>query len=172
MGKDMNSTGLHIKQAGPADAPAIIAIWNPLIAASEVTFNSIERSEADIVSMIRTRSEKGFPFLVARTPEVAGFVTFDQFRTGSGYRRTMEHTIIVSRGSRSIGVGRALMTAVERVAGDCGVHSLIGGISSANQPAIDFHTALGFAIIGRLPEVGCKFGRYFDLVLMQKFISR
>ena len=63
------------------------------------------------------------------------------------------------------------MAALEDAARAEGVHVLIAGISSANPGAIVFHTALGFAEVGRMPEVGRKQGQWLDLVLMQKILS-
>jgi phosphinothricin acetyltransferase len=63
------------------------------------------------------------------------------------------------------------MERLQQVARSEGVHVLVAGISSANSGAIAFHSALGFAEVGRMPEVGHKWGQYLDLVLMQKILS-
>ena len=160
-----------VEQACSVDAPGIINIWNPMIYGSEVTFNSVEKTENDIIDMISTREARGYPFLVARDQDVLGFATFDQFRGGVGYRRTMEHTIMIGPGMQSRGIGRLLMFAVEDAARNINAHSLIGCICGTNQRAIKFHEALGYDVIGCIPGVGYKFGKYFDLVLVQKFLT-
>ena len=85
--------------------------------------------------------------------------------------RTMEHTIIVRDGAQRSGVGRMLMERIEEVATKNNVHSLVAGISGTNNAAILFHRAQGFVQVGRMPEVGYKFGRWHDLVLMQKMVA-
>lgn len=157
-----------IRDATPADAPAIAAIWNPVIRDTAITFNSVEKSDADIAAMIRGRQDDGHGFLVTEAQgKVAGFATYAQFRGGVGYARTMEHTILLSPAAH----GRGLMTALEDHARAGGALSLFAGVSAENDAGRAFHAALGFAEVAILQRVGFKFGRTMDLVLMQKFLA-
>ena len=158
-----------IRQATEADAPALLAIWNPVIRDTLVTFNAAEKTEAELRAMIDERPA----FLVAQDEggRPLGFATYSQFRGGIGYRHTMEHTIILGPAARGRGLGRALMTAIEAHAREGGAHSLFAGVSAANPEGRAFHTALGYTEMAVLPQVGFKFGRWLDLVLMQKFLS-
>lgn len=161
-----------IRDATPADAPSIAAIWNPVIRDTAITFNSAEKSEAEIARMIADRQAEGHAFLVAEAGgEVAGFATYAQFRGGIGYARAMEHTILLSPAAQSRGVGRALMAAIEDHARAGGAISLIAGVSAENPAGRAFHARLGFAEVAILQRVGFKFGRTMDLVLMQKFLA-
>lgn len=158
-----------IRPARNADAPAIAAIWNPIIRDTVVTFTPVEKSEADIITLLATRAGEGHPFLVAEADgDVLGFATYSQFRSGPGYARTMEHSVNLSRRARGRGLGRALMEALEREARAKGIHVLIGAISATNTDSLRFHEKAGFAQSGRLRAVGWKFGRFHDLILMQK----
>ena len=161
-----------IRDATPADAPGIGAIWNPVIRDTAITFNSAEKTEADIARMIHDRQQSGHAFLVAETAAgIAGFATYAQFRGGVGYARTMEHTILLSPQAQGQGLGRALMTAVESHARDAGAISLFAGVSAENPAGRAFHARMGFAEVAILQRVGFKFGRAMDLVLMQKFLA-
>lgn len=154
-----------IRAAIPADAAGIAAIWNPVIRDTTITFNPDEKSVADLVALIRSPD----PMLVwAEDGQILGFARYGQFRGGAGYRFTSEHTILLAAERRGKGGGRALMAALADHARAAGRHSLIAGVSGENAPGIAFHAACGFKTIARLPEVGWKFGRWLDLVLMLK----
>ena len=158
-----------IRRAEPQDAPAIAAIANPVIRDTLVTFTTDERSAASIASDIQKR---GSGYLVADLDgQVVGFATYGPFRAGPGYAQCAEHSIQIAPGARSQGIGQALMVALERTAREEGIHVLVAGISSANPAAIRFHSALGFSQVGRMPEVGIKWGQRLDLVLMQKNLA-
>ncbi|MDP4032223.1 MAG: N-acetyltransferase family protein [Pseudorhodobacter sp.] len=161
-----------IRPALPADLPAIMAFWNPLIRNSMVTFNSIEKSLPDMHDMLATRAAAGQALLVAeQAGAVVGFATYSQFRGGIGYAHTVEHTIILAEAARGQGVGRALLTATEDHARAQGAHSIFAGVSGGNPQGRAFHAAMGYRLAATLPEGGTKFGRWWDLWLMQKFLS-
>lgn len=159
------------RAARPSDAAGICKVWNPLIRDTLVTFNSVERTEAELRDVLAAKADLGDPFLVVeRDGAVAGFATYGQFRGGVGYAHTMEHTIILAPQARGSGAGRALMTALETHAAGRGIHSMIAGVSAANPAGVAFHAALGYAKIATLPQVGFKAGQWLDLVLMQKLL--
>ncbi len=157
-----------IDRAGPADAGAILALWNEVIAGTTITFTSAPKTATQITDLIA-----GQPMFVARMgagigAQAVGFATYAQFRGGDGYRLTMEHAIYLTEDARGRGLGGALLAAVEADARDKGAHSLMAGISGENTAGITFHAAKGFVQVGLVPEAGHKFGRFLDLVLMQK----
>jgi L-amino acid N-acyltransferase YncA len=160
-----------IRPALATDATAIAAFWNPFIRDTAVTFNPVEKSPAEIAALIQDRQAAGNGFLVAdHHGHVAGFASYAQFRGGAGYAHTMEHTIILSPAAQGTGLGRALMSALEDHARAAGIHSMIAGVSAENPAGRAFHAAIGYTEIATLPQVGYKFGRWMDLVLMQKIL--
>ncbi len=84
-----------------------------------------------------------------------------------GYRFTVENTVHVREDRWRSGVGLVLMRALIDEATARGKHSMIAAIDSANQGSIRFHQRLGFVEVGRMPEIGAKFGRWLDLVVLQ-----
>ncbi len=160
-----------IRPAGAADAGAIAAIWNHYIRHTLATFNSAGKTDAEVAGMIAARAAAGHCTFVAMEGETClGFATYAQFRNGVGYARTMEHTILLSPDALGRGVGRALMQAVEDHARDAGAHSIFAGVSGGNPEGRAFHLRLGYDEAAILRAVGFKFGAYYDLHLMQKFL--
>ncbi|MCC5970627.1 MAG: N-acetyltransferase [Pararhodobacter sp.] len=158
-----------IRPARVDDADCILALWNPIIRDTVVTFNPVEKTTADIHDTLASRAAADHPFLVADDAgEVLGFATYFQFRAGQGYARTMEHSINLAPGARGRGLGRRLMLALEDYARARDIGSLIGAITATNTASLTFHAGLGFAEVGRIRDAGWKFGQFHDLVFMQK----
>jgi phosphinothricin acetyltransferase len=163
---------IQIRNAAPADVPAIAAIWNPIVRETVITFWPTERSDEEIAALIRDRQAMGHPFMVVDDAgRILGFATYTQFRHGSGYARSMEHTIYLAPNARGSGTGRLLLAALEDHARAAGHRLLIGGITGSNQGSLRFHVREGYAEWGRIPCAGWKFGAFHDLVLMGKDLS-
>lgn len=149
-----------IRPATPQDAPAIAAIWNPVIRHSTAIFSSEERSEDEIAQLTAQN------FWLWDEGGVQGFVRFFPFRAGNGYAHTVEHTIMLAPESQGRGIGRRLLAHAAEQAKAQSKHTLWAAVTGENAAGIAFHRACGFAEHGRLPEVGYKFGRWHDVVLM------
>ena len=159
---------MTIRPAAPADIAALLAIWNPIIRDTTITFSSDEKTAEGLAALIAARRKAGRDFFVAEAAGVQGFASYDQFRGGNGYAHAMEHTVILGPGARGRGFGRALITAVEDHARAAGHHTMHAGVSGENRDGVAFHDRVGYRTCGIVPEAGYKFGRWLDLVLMQK----
>ena len=161
-----------LRDATPADAPAITGIWNHYIRETLATFNSVEKTGAEISDLITRRQVPGRAFLVAEDAgQLLGYATYGQFRGGAGYARTMEHTIHLAPGASGKGAGRALMAAIEDHARAAGHGVMIAGVSGGNPDGVAFHARLGYREVAVLPAVGWKNGRWWDLHVMEKRLS-
>ena len=163
---------LEIREAQEADLPAILDIYNDVVATSTAIYRDEPATLEDRRSWLAARRAEGQPVLVAvEGGEVVGFAGFGGFRPWPGYRFTVEHSVHVRADQRGQGVGAALMTPLIERAAALGMHVMIAGIDADNAGSIRFHERLGFTQVGHLREVGFKFGRWLDLVLMQRLLA-
>jgi phosphinothricin acetyltransferase len=161
-----------IRAAGAADVGAIHAIYNQVIATSTAIYWSAPASLQERTAWVDARVAAGFPVLVAeREDAVLGFASFGEFRGPSGYRYSVEHTVHVHADCRGQGVGPRLVAALFPFATALGKHVMIGGIDAANAASLRMHARLGFEEVAHFREVGHKFGRWLDLVFMQRFLD-
>lgn len=161
-----------IRDALPADAPAITALYNDAIAQTAAVWRDTPVTVEDRRAWMAQRAAGGFPVLVAEVGAgVVGFAAYGSFHAFEGYRHTVENSVFVAPGLHRRGVGRALMTPLIERARAAGKHAMVAGIESANAASIRLHAALGFVEVARLPQVGAKFGRWLDLVYMLKTLD-
>jgi phosphinothricin acetyltransferase len=102
---------------------------------------------------------------------VIGFAAFGDFRSWPGYRFTVEHSVHIRADRRGQGVGQALMQPLITRACALGKHIMIAGVDADNAASIRFHERLDFVRVAHFREVGFKFGRWLDLVFLQRWLS-
>ncbi len=160
-----------IRKARPDDAAAIAALLEPVVLDTTITFLSTPKTPADIQAEMASKEAAGHAMFVAEdNGAVLGMVGYGQFRGGNGYAHAYEHTIVLAPEARGKGLGSTLMQTVEDHARSSGGHTLWAGLSGENLRAKAFHARLGFETMAVLPEVGRKFDRWLDLVLMRKLL--
>ena len=154
-----------IRAAASHDVLEIATIWNHAIRETTITFNPVEKTEQEVAALTAQNC-----LVWEDSGRILGFARYFPFRGGEGYRFTVEHTIMLHPDSHGRGGGRLLMEALFADAKAAGMHSMFAGCSAENPGAVTFHANLGFAKVATLPEVGFKFGRWIDLILMQKLL--
>ena len=166
---------MELRDATDADLPGILAIYNDLIANSTAVYATEAATLGERRDWMRARTERDFPVLVAIDAQgVAGFASFGDWRgrgSWNGYRYTVEHSVHVRDDVRARGIGRELLEALVPRARLLGKHVMIGGIDATNNASIRFHARLGFEPVAHFREVGHKFGRWLDLVFMQRLLG-
>jgi L-amino acid N-acyltransferase len=161
-----------VRDAVEGDLPAILEIYNDIIATSTAVYRDTPATLDDRLAWWRAKQEPGFPTLVADHDDVViGFATFGDFRSWPGYRFTVEHTVHVHRDHRGRGVGAALMGPLIARAESLGKHVMIAGVDADNAGSIAFHERLGFERVAHFRQVGFKFNRWLDLVFLQRFLA-
>ena len=164
---------ITIRDVEDRDLPAILAIHNRAITTSTAIFSFHEVDLENRRAFVAERRGRGFPFLVAASPEdaVMGYASFGDFRPHDGYFRTVEHSIYVAEAFRRRGVAGQLMGPLIEQARAMGKHVMIGGLDAANAASIALHERFGFERVGLLPQTGFKFDRYLDLLFVQKILD-
>jgi L-amino acid N-acyltransferase len=162
---------LQLRLAERRDAEAICSIYNPEVLESTVTFDIVPRSIDEQVAWLDEHSG-GHPAIVAadRDGEIYGFASLSPYRPRAAYSTTVEDSVYVRRDCRGEGVGSLLLAELVRLGTAHGFHSVIGRIVGDHEASIALHARCGFEMVGTEREVGRKFGRWLDVVLMQRML--
>lgn len=146
-------------------------IYNHYVNRSTSTFDLVPRTLQDQVEWLEDRSGARF-VLVAVDDEdtVVGFASTSPYRDRAAYATTVEDSVYVADGHHSEGVGSALLTELVTTARAHGFHSMIARIVADQTASITLHSSCGFDTVGHEREVGRKFGRWLDVVVMQRML--
>lgn len=171
--RDTDRVTPNIRDATVDDIPAITEIYNEDVLTTTVNWNATTVDEDDRRAWFAGRSSAGLPVLVAvdEADAVLGYASYGDFRTFSGYRHTVEHSVYVRGEARGRGLGKDLTISLIDRAREAGKHVMVAAIDADNAASISLHERLGFAHAGRLDQVGTKFGRWLDVVLLQLILE-
>ncbi|MDR7332364.1 N-acetyltransferase family protein [Roseateles asaccharophilus] len=161
---------LILRPSTDADLPAIQAIYAQAVLEGTGTF---ETEVPTVEEMARRRAEvlgRALPWLVAeRDGAVLGYAYANYFRPRLAYRFCVEDSIYLSPAAQGQGVGRLLLAELIARCEAVGARQMLAVIGDANNAgSVGVHTALGFEHTGVLKSAGWKFGRWLDVVLMQR----
>jgi L-amino acid N-acyltransferase YncA len=158
-----------IRPATEADLPSITGIYEHAVRYGTATFELIPPDLAEMTRRYRALMDGGYPYLVAEVEgEVIGYAYAGPYRPRPAYRFTVENSIYLKPAIHRRGIGLLLL---QRLLTECtarGYRQVVAVIGdSANAGSVGVHTRCGFEMIGTHPNVGLKFGRWLDTVMMQ-----
>ena len=166
---------LTIRASREEDLPAITAIYRHHVLNGTGTFEIDPPTEADMRLRRADVLGKGLPYLVAEredSGDILGYAYCNWFKPRPAYRFSAEDSIYISDAARGQGLGRQLLDALCVAAEQAGVRRLLAVIGdSANAGSIGVHRAAGFSDVGIMRSTGWKFGKWLDIVLMDKPIG-
>ena len=164
---------LLIRPSRDEDTAAITAIYAHHVLHGTGTFEMDPPSESDMIARRADVLARGLPWLVAEDHgRVAGFAYCNWFKPRPAYRFSAEDSIYLAPQAHGRGLGRELLTALAAQAEARGVRKLIAVIGdSANAGSVGVHRSCGFTPVGVLRSCGWKFGRWLDVVLMEKVLG-
>jgi L-amino acid N-acyltransferase len=163
---------VDIRDATADDLPGMLAIYNDVVATSTAIYRDDPMPLPEYQAWWRTRTGQGHPVLVAADGgAILGVASFGDFRAWPGYRFTVEHSVHVRADQRGRGIGGHLVQALIQQAERRGKHVMIAGVDADNAASLRFHGRLGFERVAHFREVGFKFGRWLDLVFLQRTLA-
>jgi phosphinothricin acetyltransferase len=166
----MPPSPFHIRDAALADVPAITAIYRPEVEHGLASWEEVPPDEAEIAARMEKMFGLGLPYLVAESDGVVlGYSYAGPFHPRSAYRYTLEDTIYLHPQARGRGLGTILLGALLDRCEAVGCRQMMSLIHwTENSASVALHEKLGFRTIGHAHGVGYKFGRWLDLIEMQK----
>ena len=162
---------LTIRPATEADLPAINAIYNHYVLCSTCTYQTEPSTDAERAAWFSPRTAS-HPVTVATVGEqVVGWGSLSRFHPRAAYGRTVENAVYVHHERHRQGIGSALLADLLARAAAAGHHAVVALLDADQAGSIELHRRAGFTEAGRLREVGFKFGRWLDVVYMQRTLG-
>ncbi len=164
------SPALMLRPSRPEDVPAITAIYAWHVGHGSGTF---ELEAPDEAEMARRRDDilaKGLPWLVVEhAGTLLGYAYANHFRPRLAYRYALEDSVYIAESAQRRGLGRLLLAELIARCEALGARQMFAVIGdSANAGSIGVHKALGFTDVGVMRAAGWKFGRWLDVVILQR----
>ena len=159
-----------IRFAEPRDIAAITAIYDTAVRHGTASFEIDPPDEREMRRRYEALRGGGYPYLVAEAGgTILGYAYAGPYRDRPAYRWCIEDSVYVAQQSQRRGLGRALLERLIDDARNGGYRQMIAVIGdSANAASIELHRGAGFRMVGAFENIGFKFGRWLDTVLMQR----
>ena len=163
---------MSVRLARLDDADATRRIYNAEVTTSTATFDLLPRSLEQQREWLTARSG-AHAVLVAEDEAdgVVGFASLSPWRDRPAYATSVEDSVYVHPGHQGRGIGKMLLYELLEVANAHGFHAVFARIVGGHEASIKVHEACGFEVVGTEREVGRKFGRWLDVVVMQLLLG-
>lgn len=169
---------MTIRSCTPADAEALVRIYAPYVEDTAISFELEVPSVDEFADRIANTLRK-YPYIVAEEDgRILGYAYVSAFKSRSAYDHCVETSIYVDRDARGKGIGTALYAELERLMPSIGVKNMNACIAWIAEPdehldnrSEDFHSKLGYTKVAHFHRCGYKFGRYYDMIWMEKILE-
>jgi len=159
-----------IRLATRSDLAAINDIYNHYVHHSTCTYQEEPATMPEREAWFDAHDREHPVTVLELNGQITGWGSLSRFHARSAYRRTVENSVYVRHDLHGQGIGSALLDDLLRRAAELKLHTIIAGIDTEQSPSIALHRKFGFLEVARLKEVGFKFGRWLDVVYMQKML--
>lgn len=163
---------MQIRPAVEEDLPAILEIYNDAVLNTTASYDYEPQTLERRLEWFEEHVEQGLPIFAAVNPAgaVVGWSSLSRFRERKGYQFTVENSVYVAADHRGRGIGKQLLPPLLNRAAALGLKAVIAAIDAENAPSIRLHAAFGFERVGHFKQVGHKFGRWLDVVYMERLV--
>ena len=158
----------------PNDIASATAIYRHHVLHGTGSFEITPPNETQMRDRFLKLADQNFPIILAchEKTKIAGFAYFGPYKERAAYRHTVEDSIYVAPEAIGKGIGKEMLIHLVTKAHSAGFEQMIAVIGdSDNRASIGLHHSVGFEKIGQAKNIGFKFGRYLDVVYMQKSLS-
>jgi L-amino acid N-acyltransferase YncA len=161
---------VKFRRATRADLPAITKIYNEAVRTTTATFDTKRQTVRQRAVWFRTH-ESRYPIIVAHVNgDAVGWACISPWSDRPAYRITAETSFYVDSKFRGRGIGRKLKKAIVDKARQLGFYSLVARVAEGSEASLHLNKTMGFAHVGTLKRVGCKFGKVLDVHILQKVL--
>jgi phosphinothricin acetyltransferase len=162
---------MELRPATEGDLTEIARIYNDAILNSVATFDTEPKSADDMRRWLEEHGER-YPVVVCLSEgRIVGYAALSGYSPKKAYAATAEVSVYVDAGSRGQGFGRTLLGGIIEAGALSGLHALIARITDGNEASVHLFEQFDFERVGRLREVGRKFGRLLDVDIYQRTIE-
>jgi phosphinothricin acetyltransferase len=161
---------VETRSAVPADAEALREIYNREVLTSTVTFDLVPRTDDDQRVWMDARSGAHAVVVAVDGDEIVGFGSLSPYRPRPAYSTSVEDSVYIHRDHQGQGIGKLILADLVARAQQHGFHTIIGRIVGGHDASIGLHRSLGFDHVGVEREIGRKFGKWLDVVVMQRML--
>jgi phosphinothricin acetyltransferase len=159
---------LTIRPAKLEDIRDITDIYNQAILKTVSTFDNKEKTIEEQKIWFKDHGKKN-PILVAiKNKDIIGFASLSKYSNRCAYSDTAELSLYIKKEYQGKGFGKKLMDSIIKKGEKVGLHAVISRITEGNEKSVYLHESVGFEHIGIMKEVGYKFGKRLDVILMEK----
>ena len=164
---------MTVRPATEADLPGILDIYNDAVLTTTASYDYEPRTLEHRRTWFQERQRDNYPVFVAveKDGRVLGWSALNPYHARIGYRFTSENSVYVAANCRGKGIGRALLGPLLEAGKARGLHAILAVIDADNEASIRLHAQFGFEKVGLFKQVGFKFGRWLDVIYMEKLLG-
>ena len=171
--------GIRIRKVTPEDAEALLEIYAWYVRETAITFEYAVPSLEEFRRRIEATLEK-YPYLAAEEDgRILAYAYAGLFKGRAAYDWSVETTIYADKDARRKGIGRRLLAALESSLARQGIlnaYACIGVPRDTEDEyltfdSVRFHEKMGYCLAGTFHRCGCKFGRWYSMVWMEKMLG-